>query len=150
MPWWNAAAEASETAQQRAKWQVQSVQQHRSCSSRDESPLEQCAGLSGDLAVRAEKGIWSRAALFPPPAAHDDMQLVISVLHNNKNYKNKVLLPVKGWQGGGGRRGVKREGGGGGEMGRGDRGKDGGRETDKRVVERGQSGDGREGNDEDN
>ena len=61
---------------------------HRMGSNRgvkDESPLKQCSGLSGDLVVRAEKGIWSRAALLPPPTPHDDMQLVIPVAHNNKN-----------------------------------------------------------------
>lgn len=54
-------------------------------SVRDESPLEQRSGLSGDLVVRAEKGVWSRATLFPPPTPHDDVELVIPAPRNDKN-----------------------------------------------------------------
>ena len=72
-----------------ASWRVRS---NRGVT--DESPLEQCSGLSGDLVVRAEKGVWSRAPLLPPPTPHDDMQLVVPVAHTNKN---GLVFPVEGW-----------------------------------------------------
>ena len=87
---------------------------------KDESPLEQCSGLSGDLVVGAEKGIWSRASLLPPPTPHDDMQLVIPVAHK----KGLVWGGIRGgeWGKGEGQQGKTRGGGG---MDR--KGKEGGR-----------------------